>query len=588
MKKNVLIFFFIIITNFLFSYTLPKVLFITTGDGDGRGTVSDGVILAMQEFNQNGALVTLDNRKVLYDRNEMSKFQIMILPTAHGYHDADRKYSLSYLSHLEMENISNWVKAGGILVSDNFLGRNRLDGSDRITINGKMDEDNWLLSECFGVELIEKNMQNCKIVDNQSQVWESDLTPVFTKTEWTTVISKQLNELDIWAEWQTKENNYPAITMNIFGNGKAVLLANFNLIHPASDGGFSSSKEIEKFYHKIFLLALDKPRFPVQLHPWKNAHPTAFAISFDDGGTDKEYERIIDFIEKNNITSNFFVTNNISKSLLAKLSRSDNFNLELHSATHPDFRKLSYAQTCQEIQQNLTLIPDAKGFRFPFTNNSYNGLLVLEEENLLFDSSIAVNHLEFYRGSIFPYNIPIFSDGYFKSLELLEISQIFHDDWYFYQQLLTEKNYTEEQQKIDSRRFSAYLSSLWNRAILQNNGMMIMLAHPMYAGFSDETIKPLQEMLDLAKESNSWICSIDEIAEYWNNLLNLEIQVIEQNNVLDINVSSQKELHGITLKLTTQPKEVTFSGNYNIINKSGLTFLVLEKLQKQDSIRIRF
>jgi len=541
----------------------------------------------MQEFNQNGALVTLDNRKVLYDLDEMAKFQIMILPTAHGYHDADRKYSLSYLSHLEMENISNWVKAGGILVSDNFLGRNKLDGSDRITHSGKLDASNWLLSECFGVELIEKNMQNRKIVSKNNEIWQDDITTAFSRSEWTTVISKKLNDnLDVWAEWDIV--NLPAITINNFGKGKSVLLANFNLIHPAQDGGFSSSPEIEMFYNKIYALALLDKRYPIQLHPRKDAYSAALAISFDDGGTDKQYARVIDFIKKNRLNSNFFVTNNISKSLLAKLSRSDNFNLELHSATHPDFRKLSYAQTCQEIQQNLTLIPDAKGFRFPFTNNSYNGLLVLEEENLLFDSSIAVNHLEFYRGSIFPYNIPIFSDGYFKSLELLEISQIFHDDWYFYQQLLTEKNYTEEQQKIDSRRFSAYLSSLWNRAILQNNGMMIMLAHPMYAGFSDETIKPLQEMLDLAKESNSWICSIDEIAEYWNNLLNLEIQVIEQNNVLDINFSSQKELHGITLKLTTQPKEVTFSGNYNIINKSGLTFLVLEKLQKQDSIRIRF
>ena len=115
MKKIGIIIILITLANLLFSYTLPKVLFITTGDGDGRGTVSDGVILAMQEFNQNGALVTLDNRKVLYDLDEMAKFQIMILPTAHGYHDADRKYSLSYLSHLEMENISNWVKAGGIL-----------------------------------------------------------------------------------------------------------------------------------------------------------------------------------------------------------------------------------------------------------------------------------------------------------------------------------------------------------------------------------------------------------------------------------------------------------------------------------------
>ena len=63
MRKNLLILSFIIFSQFLFS--LPKVLFITTGDGDGRGTVSDGVILAMQELNKNGAIVKLDNRKIV-------------------------------------------------------------------------------------------------------------------------------------------------------------------------------------------------------------------------------------------------------------------------------------------------------------------------------------------------------------------------------------------------------------------------------------------------------------------------------------------------------------------------------------------
>lgn len=587
MKKTILSLIFIVIANALFSYTLPKVLFITTGDGDGRGTVSDGVILAMQEFNQNGAIVKLDNRKIFYDLDKMMKYQIMVLPTAFGYHDADRRYSLSYLSDTEMIIIQKWVEDGGILVSDNFLGRNRLDGSDRITISGKLDKSNWLLSECFGVELIEKNLQNGKIVDKQSEIWESDLTPIFTEAEWTTVISKHLNELDVWAEWQTKENSYPAITVNRFGKGKAILLANFNLIHPASDGGFSSSKEIEDFYQKIYQLALDNPKFPVQMHPWKNAHPSAFAISFDDGGTEKQYNRVIDFIEKNRFNSNFFVTNTIKPKQLADLKKSHYIKLGLHSATRADFRTLSYSQTLQEIQLNQVELPEAKGFRFPFTNNSYYGLLALDEQKLQYDSSIAMNHLEFYRGSIFPYNIPIFSGGYFKALELLEISPIFHDDSYFYDKT-AQNNYSVESQLIDSRRFSAYLTSLWDRAIKPNNGMMIVSAQPMFVGYSDSTMEALQNMLDLAKKDNSWICTIDEIAEHWNRLLELKIEITENLNKLSIEFETENEISGLTLKLSDKPREIVYSGKYKSKIVDGEIFLIFEKINNLDQVIISF
>ncbi len=54
-------------------YRLPKVLFITSGDGEGQGTVSDGVILALQEFNKSGAFVRLENRQILHYPSEMKK-----------------------------------------------------------------------------------------------------------------------------------------------------------------------------------------------------------------------------------------------------------------------------------------------------------------------------------------------------------------------------------------------------------------------------------------------------------------------------------------------------------------------------------
>lgn len=587
MRKNLLILSFIIFSQFLFS--LPKVLFITTGDGDGRGTVSDGVILAMQELNKNGAIVKLDNRKILYAPEKLENYNILIISTAFGYHDADRLYSLSYLSDIEMKNISNWVKNGGILVSDNFIGRNRLDGSDRIDHKGVLDKNNWLLSECFGVELSERSIRNFHIVSENEKIWQGNITNEFIEDEWATVIMKTTSKnYEVWANWVKENETYPAIIRSDFGKGKAILLADFKLVHPASDGGFSSSEEIKKFYREVLNLAQDNYRYPIYLHPWKNAKSSSFSISFNDGGSINEYKRIINFLETNNVKSNFFISNNISDNKLALLKNSPNINLELHSYSKPDFRELSYFQTYQELQQNSAIIPTAKGFRFPFTNNSYYGMLALEEENMLFDSSIGVDHLEFYRGSIFPYNIPIYSNGYFKSLDLLEISQIFRSDWHYFKIILSDETYNIDQQKNDALKFSAYLQSLWKRAILPNNGMMIITAHPLYSGYSEHTLKPLQDMLELAKKSNSWICSIDEIATYWNKLLNLDLNVYEKNDTVTITIKSNEDIKGLTLLLPQNPKKIKYEGKYKIEKKNDKVFLILVNAMNGEKITLFF
>ena len=587
MQKKILVLVFIVLSQLLFS--LPKALFVTTGDGDGRGTVSDGVILAMQELNKNGAITKLDNRKILYNPQKLENYKILILSTAFGYHDADRLYSLSYLSETEMKNISNWVKNGGILISDNFIGRNRFDGSDRINQNGVLDKNNWLLSKCFGVELSEKNMNNFQIVSANEKIWKGNITNKFAEDEWTTVVTNITSkDSEIWANWVKEDETYPAIIKSNFGKGKTVLLANFNLVHPASDGGFSSSEEIKHFYRKILNLAQEDYHYPISLHPWKNAKSSSFSISFNDDGSNDDYKRIINFLKTNNLKSNFFISNKISDERLALLRKSPNINLGLYSFSKPDFRKLSYSQTCYELQQNRAISPDAKGFRFPFTNNSYYGMLALEEENLLFDSSIGIDHLEFYRGSIFPYNLPIFSNGYYKNLDLLEISQILRDDWYFFNKILSDKPYDVEQQKNDARKFSAYLQSLWKRAILPNGGMMVISAHPLYSGYSEHTLKPLKDMLELAKKSDSWICSIDEIAIYWNKLLDLDLNVQETNNRVSITIHSNENIEGLTLLLPQKPNKLKYTGKYRIETKNDKVFLILTNAVNGEKITLYF
>lgn len=225
-----------------FEYTIPKVLFVTTGDGDGRGTVSDGVILALQEFNKSGAFVRLENRKILHNQEELSEYSIMILPTAYGYHDADRRYSLSFLSDSEMKNISNWVKNGGTLVSDINLGRNKLSGEDRITKSGEFTPDNWIFADCFGTNLTEINLENFHITNSVIDAWSDDITDKFDSNEWTPVATNiTSNKAKVLASWKNGETLYPAILQNKFFAGNTILLGNFSIIHPASDGGFSNA-----------------------------------------------------------------------------------------------------------------------------------------------------------------------------------------------------------------------------------------------------------------------------------------------------------------------------------------------------------
>jgi len=573
-----------------FEYTIPKVLFLTTGDGDGRGTVSDGVILALQEFNKSGAFVRLENRKILHKTKELSEYSIMILPTTYGYHDADRQYSLSFLSDSEMKNIIDWVKNGGTLISDSYLGRNKLNGEDRITKTGKFTSENWSLADCFGVNLIEMNVENFHITNSTISAWNDNISDKFDSQEWIPVVSKVIsNQARILADWRNEDTTYPAIVQNKFFEGNTILLGNFNIIHPASDGGFSNTKEIQKFYKYVYDLAVSGRKFSIDLNPWKNGAQSAFCLTFDDGGSNKEYERIFSLINKQKIKTTFFVTNNISAEIKQKIKEENLISLDSHSYSHADFRTISYPQTVMEFLENSSEFdPDFDGFRFPFANNSFWGMKVLDELDYVYDSSIGVNHLEFYRGSVFPYNIPIFKDGYFKSLDLLEISQNFHDDWYYFKASLNDKNYDSNKQKIDTAKFDSYLRMLWERAIIPNHGLMVFVGHPMYSGISEITMLPLKNMIQRAKDNNAWITNLEEVAAYWNKLKDLSISINEKENSVQIYFSLTKNIENLSLKLPQKPKKVEYSKKYHYVKNENGMFIILHSVENGNIMQIYF
>lgn len=572
-------------------YQLPKVLFITTGDGDGQGTVSDGVVLALQEFNKIGAFVRLENRSVLYNIEELNKYQIMIIPTTFGYHDADRRYSLSFLSETEMQNISNWVKQGGTLVSDSYLGRNTLNGEDRISEDNTFTSDNWKMAECFGVELKELNMQNYLIESRSTKLWQGNITAKFEKSEWTPVVIKQTGkEQKTLAVWNNAQN-YPAIVENSFHKGKTILLSSFNLIHPACDGGFSSAEEIQAFYNYVYQTSLPERNYAIQLNPWKNGASTALCLSFNNGGKLQEYNRIIKYLNKNKLPATYFLTNKISPEVKNLLEKQKYITLESHSQTNPDFRKISYSQALQEIQENNSnYVNEMEGFRFPFVNNSFWGMKALDELKFLYDSSIGLNHLEFYRGSLFPYNIPIFKDGYFEALDLLEISQNFHDDWYYLKGVHDGKSYGEENQKRDAAKFDAYLQTMWERAVKPENGLMVFVGHATYSGMSDLAMQPLKDLVSTASKDGAWITNLHEISTYWNQLRDLSIEVEESEKQVEMsfNLPSGELLTGLSFCLPSKPEKIIYNGKYDIKKVNGEECLILKSVKDGEKVIIQY
>lgn len=575
-----------------FEYTIPKVLFVTTGDGDGRGTVSDGVILALQELNKSGAFVRLENRKILHNKEELSKYSVMILPTAYGYHDADRRYSLSFLSDSEMRNISNWVKDGGTLVSDVNLGRNKISGEDRITKAGEFTSDNWILADCFGVDLREINLENFHITNSEIDAWSDDITDKFDSNEWTPVVTKITSDnAKVLASWKNGETLYPAIIQNSFFEGNTILLGNFSVIHPASDGGFSNATEIQAFYKYVYDLAVSGRKYSIDVNPWKNGALTAFCLTFDDGGSAEEYDMVIKLLKKYKIKSTFFVTINIPDELKKKIKEERLINLGSHSHTHVDFRTISYSQTVAELLENSSdFNTNFRGFRFPFTNNSFWGMMVLEELDYVYDTSIGVNHLDFYRGSVFPYNIPIFKDGCYHSLDLLEISQNYHDDWYYFQDVLKDKTYDANRQKTDSAKFDSYLRRLWKRAIVPNHGLMVFLSHPMYSGMSEITMQPLENMIKLAQKDGAWITDLDEVADFWNKRKDLNIFIKEKDNSVTVNFDLKDNtiIENLSMKLPQKPKKVRFSRKYHFVENNEGLFIVFDSVRANDKAEIEF
>ncbi|MBL7129419.1 MAG: beta-galactosidase trimerization domain-containing protein [Ignavibacteria bacterium] len=572
-----------ILSNPVDSYKMPKVLFITTGDNVGKGDISQGVSLAIRSFNKRGVFVRLESRDVLLDPEVLSNYTIMILSTAVGYHDADRRYSLTYLSNIETDNIIEWVENGGVLIAGDNIGRNTLEGTDRTTITGELNPETWKFSECFGIKMREREMKGLALFEKDINVWGGKIKEHFYTDEWALVITEVISDkAKVLAEWNNGIESIPATIENDFGKGKAYLLATSYLLHPSDDGGISSAEQIDKFYEYI-LNNYKKRIHNVQLMPWVDGYSTAFAITFNSSGTAEQCERILSFLEEENLPATFFLDSSVSREKFDMLESYDKINLQSNSYSRPDFSILNYSESVREINLiRQKLNRQFTGFRFPYSRISFWGMLYIDEEDYIYDSSIGVDYLNSYRGSVFPYNIVISKDSYYKSLDVLEISPILNDDYFFYQKVLTDSEYSDDLQTKDAQLYEKYLMNFYDYVVKENNSLMVFIGHPSYTGISDITLSPLKNLIDSLRKDNCWIISLEKIAEFRNNLKDLSVGVEEFDSGIDIRISltEGKTIKGLTFKLDKKPRDIVYAGEISLKEIDKYYYLTVDAVNE--------
>lgn len=543
------------------STKLPTVLIITTGinfDSENNN-LPKGIVVALQTFNSRGIPVRLEPRDVLFNAQMLSNYSIIILSTALGYHDADRKYSLTYMTDIEMQNLSNFVKNGGVIIAGDNVGRNFIDGTDRIIETSQLNPDNFPLATTFGVILKEDNMKNYTISGNISESLYGEFLPKVKKDMWTLIPEEIISEnIEILATWQKNDDTIPAMIKNNFGKGSAYLLASSNFINPTNSGGYWSISQIQDFYNYIADGYYADNNIDVSLNPWPNAHKTAFCVTFNTIGAMKNYEFVVDKLDELNIVPTFFV-NGIVNDTIKDFLETSSVDLSSTGYNYLNYKNLSYSVALNDILQNESKWSNKfKGFRFPYTNPNFTGLMAIDIHDYSFESSISANNMDFLQGSVFPYNIVIAKDKFYKSTNILEIAPTYHDDYFFLEKLVNKGYSNPNLLNKDVLLYEQYLNNFWKYGVVPYNGLFVFLGHPGIVGYNDNTFTALETLIDTISEYNTWITNINEVSDYRKNLEKFRFYIDDNDESYIIYVVGNDDaiINNLTLNLNSKPIKV--------------------------------
>lgn len=543
-------------------YRVPRVLIITTGK-DGTGTLPEGALLTMESFIRHGAYARINTRDALLDDAYLAEFDILLLLTAIDYHDADRQYSLTYMDDIELEMLSSWVHNGGVLIAGDNIGRNLRNGSDRISIFGRLEPDNWPISETFGVMMSERNMEGFTLVGDIADTLRGELLPELGPGSWILVPDSLLNEnVRILAAWENDSLQFPALVMNHFGDGFSILLPSSYLLHPSNEGGHWSAVQIDAFCQMV--LNEFYSRFPARIgfNPWPNAHPAAFAVSLNSDGNHEDYQRTLKLLGKKNITPTLFVSGDINVEVRNMLEMTS-VNIQSIGLRKTNMRDLSFAETVFQIEMNERHWNNHfTGFRFPFTLNSFWGMDYLHRKQYIYESSIGVDHTQSFLGSLFPYHLPIFQDENYHVLNIIEVGPMALDDYFYFRMIQEEEIINHAAIFEKSLLYDEYLRQFWKYNALASGGMMVYLGHPLFTGFNDTTLSPLTNIIDTVRKDGGWITTMEEIASRWMAIDNVCFYVKgdrkDKNRFfITVKMPERETLNQVTLKLEGKPRKVS-------------------------------
>ena len=565
---------------------LPKALFITTGINfnEEDPALPPAIVLAIQELGKNGIPVKLEDRDILFKKEELSKYQILILLTAKDIHDADRKFSLSYMTDAELNIIKQFVREGGFLISGDNIGRNTYEGDDRILEKGELNPENYALSEVYGLILKEMNMKGYEVT-GLKKAFKGEKKAGYDDDLWITTGVKALSDqLDTLAVWQHGQNIYPAITRNNYGKGMSYLIALSDWLVPANDDGEASIAQIEKFYEQVAQEYYNQNNLPVRQNIWPNGCDAAFAVSFNAGDTLPSYKFVLDKLRNQNINPTFFVNGTI-KDRIRKYLKKQEVDLASSGYSYADYAVLDFADATQDILLNKMVWQEKfKGFRFPYTTPSYKGMQALSNNNYMYESSISANNIDFIHGSVVPYNLVLSGDDFYQTTNILEIAPTYHDDYFFIGKLKTNEYKTPKQLQNDILRYRQYLQDYWSYAVKPNKGLMLVLAHPDLTGHNEQTFAALQSIIDTVKNQNVWITGLPEVMDYYYNNYRVSLFVKNDNKQTKLYIRTENDagIKNYSVQLTFKPKSVASTiGDAEIKEINNRYFIVFDAVNGQ-------
>ena len=316
---------------------------------------------------------------------------------------------------------------------------------------------------------------------------------------------------------------------------------------------------------------------PITLNPWPEGYEQAFCVTLNANGTQEQYNRVFNYLEEENLEPVVFTNGQLDESVEEFLIQSG-ASMQSSGFGYRRYAQLSYGEALQDMIKNETHWDRSfTGFRFPFTSPNHWGLMVLDKNQALYESSISANNLTFFHGAVVPYNLVLSNGQFFTTTNIMEVAPVYHDDFHFYQDILDENHSHPFATQKATKLYEDYLLNYWELAVKPYQGAMVYLGHPAYLGKSDTTFQPLESLISRVREEHTWMTTIDEIARFRRDLSQLRFFVEREDRLYTLRVEGPVDVkvEGLCINVPFELEKVTSRiGSVKVQTEGGSTQVV--------------